>query len=53
MNVQKFVDILDESDITAIEFFEQHGKYIFTDDKLLLALMKEKWSEKNIVNALL
>ncbi len=46
MNVQKFVDILDESDITAVEFFKQHGKYIFTDDRLLLALMKEKWSEK-------
>ncbi len=52
MNVQKFVDILDESDITAVEFFEQHGKYIFTDDRLLLAFMKEKWSEKKYLKCL-
>ncbi len=49
MKLQKFVNILDQDCIVASDFFEKHGRYIFENDKLLLALIKEKWSRKKFL----
>ena len=46
MNTQKFINILDQKGIIASDFFEQHGRDIFINDKLLLALIKEEWGRK-------
>ena len=46
MKLQKFISILDQSDIVAIEFFRKNGKDVFTNNHLLFALMEEEWSRK-------
>ena len=45
MKLQKFIDILNQKKKIAGDFFEKHGTNIFTTDKLLSALLAEKWSE--------
>ncbi len=47
MNLQKFIDILDNKDsYTISRFFRKHGRDIFTNTDLLLALVNQKWSKK-------
>ena len=44
--VKEFIDILDQKGIVASEFFQYNGRDIFTNAKLLLALLEEKWSKQ-------
>ena len=46
MKLWKFIEILDEPDKIPLKFFRKHGKNVFIDNKLLLALMQEKWSKQ-------
>ncbi len=46
MKLEKFIDILDKSNDRITNYFRRYGKDIFTNDRLLSALLEEKWSKK-------
>ena len=44
--LQKFIDILDQEEKLNLSFFDQYGRGILKDVRLLLALINEKWDHQ-------